>query len=50
MSETARILIIEDEPDTRANLCDLLELFGLEPFAVGSGAEALAHRRVPGEI
>jgi two-component system, LuxR family, sensor kinase FixL len=43
MSETARILIVEDEPDTRANLCDLLELFGLEPFAVGSGAEALAH-------
>jgi two-component system, LuxR family, sensor kinase FixL len=43
MSEPARILIIEDEPDTRANLCDLLELFGLAPFAVGSGAEALAH-------
>ncbi len=43
MSETARILIIEDEPDTRANLCDLLELFGLDPFAVGSGGEALAH-------
>jgi len=43
MSEPARILIIEDEPDTRANLCDLLELFGFEPFAVGSGGEALAH-------
>jgi PAS domain S-box-containing protein len=43
MSNPARILIVEDEPDTRANLCDLLELFGFDPFAVGSGAEALAH-------
>jgi two-component system, LuxR family, sensor kinase FixL len=46
MSEPARILIIEDEPDTRANLCDLLELFGLAPFAVASGAEALAHPKL----
>ena len=43
MSDPARILIVEDEPDTRANLCDLLQLFGFEPFAVGSGSEALAH-------
>lgn len=43
MSEPARILIIEDDPDTLANLSDLLELFGLDPFAVSSGAEALAH-------
>jgi len=43
MSNPARILIVEDEPDTRANLCDLLELFGFDPFAVASGAEALAH-------
>tara|TARA_R110002072_G_scaffold243821_2_gene403116 strand:+ start:106685 stop:108508 length:1824 start_codon:yes stop_codon:yes gene_type:complete len=43
MSYPARILIVEDEPDTRANLCDLLELFGFQPFAVESGAEALAH-------
>lgn len=43
MSKPARILIVEDEPDTRANLCDLLELFGFDPFAVASGGEALAH-------
>ncbi len=43
MSHPARILIVEDEPDTRANLCDLLELFGFQPFAVESGAEAFAH-------
>lgn len=43
MSKPARILIVEDEPDTRANLIDLLELFGFDPFAVGSGHEALAH-------
>lgn len=46
MSEPARILIVEDDPDTRANLCDLLELFGFDPFAVGSGAEALAHEQL----
>lgn len=46
MSNPARILIVEDEPDTRANLCDLLELFGFDPFAVGSGAEALAHEQL----
>ena len=47
MSEQpARILIVEDEPDTRANLCDLLELFGFNPFAVGSGAEALEHEEL----
>ena len=46
MSEPARILIVEDDPDTRANLCDLLELFGFDPFAVGSGADALAHEQL----
>jgi two-component system sensor kinase FixL len=40
---SARILIIEDEPDTRSNLIDILEMFGFEPFAVGSAAEAVAH-------
>ena len=46
MSNPARILIVEDEPDTRANLCDLLELFGFDAFAVGSGAEALSHEQL----
>ncbi len=39
----ARILIIEDEPDTRSNLVDILSMFGFEPFAVGSAAAAIAH-------
>lgn len=44
MTETpARILIIEDEPDTRSNLIDILEMFGFEPFAAGSAAQAIAH-------
>ena len=29
-----RILIVEDEPDTRSNLVDILEMFGFEPLAV----------------
>lgn len=40
--DPARILIVEDEPDTRANLIDILEMFGFAPFAVGSGSEALS--------
>ena len=47
MNETRpRILIVEDEPDTRSNLIDILEMFGFEPLAVGSGGEALAHREL----
>lgn len=38
-----RILIVEDEPDTRSNLIDILGMFGYEPLAVGSGSEALSH-------
>ena len=38
-----RILIVEDEPDTRSNLIDILEMFGFEPLAVGTCGEALAH-------
>lgn len=42
-----RILIVEDEEDTRANLLDILELFGYEPAAVSSGEEALNHPDLP---
>ncbi|MDA1251637.1 MAG: response regulator [Planctomycetota bacterium] len=38
-----RILIVEDEPDTQSNLMDILDMFGFEPLAVGSGEKALAH-------
>ncbi|MHC4879049.1 MAG: hybrid sensor histidine kinase/response regulator [Planctomycetota bacterium] len=37
----ARILIIEDEPDTRSNLLDILEMFGFAPSGVGSAEAAL---------
>lgn len=36
-----RILAIEDDADTRSNLCDILELDGYEVTAAGSAAEAL---------
>lgn len=42
-----RILIVEDEPDTRSNLIDILEMFGFDPVAVGSGEEALARNDLP---
>src|SRR5579864_4239808 len=35
------ILVIEDDPDTRANLCDILELDGYSTETAGSVAEAL---------
>jgi PAS domain S-box-containing protein len=40
MDHTFRILIIEDDPDTRANLRDILELDGHEVFAVASFHES----------
>jgi len=43
MNNGARILIIEDDPDTRANLCDILEMFGFESFAVGRSVDGLNH-------
>ncbi len=41
MPDVARILIIDDEPDTRANLCDILEMFGYQAVAVGTSNAAL---------
>lgn len=38
-----RVLVVEDDPDTRANLCDILEMDGCEVAAAGTAAEAL-HR------
>lgn len=37
-------LIVEDDDDTRANLCDILELDGYRVDAVGTAREALADR------
>jgi signal transduction histidine kinase len=47
MSETAtplHVLVIEDDPDTRANLRDILELDDYEVEAVGTAAEVLRRR------
>lgn len=41
MPDTPRILIIDDEPDTRANLCDILDMFGYDAAAVGTSQAAL---------
>jgi len=39
-----RVLVIEDDKDTRANLCDILELDGYHSTAVGSVKETLSQR------
>ena len=36
------ILLVEDDPDTRANLCDILELDGYDVGVVGTAQEARA--------
>ena len=38
------VLVVEDDEDTRANLCDILELDGFRVEAVGTMSEALAPR------
>ena len=38
-----RVLVIDDDADTRANLCDILGLDGLEAASVGSIAAAAEH-------
>ncbi|MGH7134561.1 MAG: response regulator, partial [Pirellulales bacterium] len=38
------VLVVEDDEDTRANLCDILELDGHRVDAVGTAREALAAR------
>jgi signal transduction histidine kinase/ActR/RegA family two-component response regulator len=50
MTETAaplHVLVIEDDPDTQANLRDVLELDDYHVEAAGSAAEALAQRDWP---
>ncbi len=44
-----RVLLVEDEPDARDALSEVLQLFGAEVEAVGSAAAALqaVQRRVP---
>ncbi len=41
-ANAAWVLVVDDDPDTRANLRDILELDAYEVATAGSGAEALA--------
>src|SRR5947209_20461003 len=40
--EPLRVLVVDDDPDTRANLCDILELDDYEVEKAGSVAEVLS--------
>ncbi len=42
-----RVLIVEDDADTRANLCDILELDGYAVETAATAAEALGSRNWP---
>ncbi|MCB0330343.1 MAG: response regulator [Bdellovibrionales bacterium] len=42
MSEKSVILVVEDDDDSRAALCAILEALGYEFLAFGSGTEAVA--------
>jgi two-component system sensor kinase FixL len=41
MPRPLHVLVVEDDPDTRANLCDILELDGYRAETAGTVAEAL---------
>lgn len=40
-NETARVLVVEDDPDLRDALCDALATARIETRSVGTGAEAI---------
>ncbi len=40
------VLVVDDDADTRANLCDILELDGHRVETAGSVAEVLARPRL----
>jgi PAS domain S-box-containing protein len=42
-----RVLVVDDDADTRANLCDILELDGHQVESAGSAAEVLQRRNWP---
>jgi CheY-like chemotaxis protein len=45
LGHDSHILVVEDDADSRAALCDSLIDGGYLPFAVGDGVEALEHLR-----
>ncbi len=45
MSEPKKhVLVVEDDPDSRAAICTILETLGFSHSGFGSGAEALQYR------
>jgi CheY-like chemotaxis protein len=45
LGHDSHILVVEDDEDSRAALCDAMIDAGYLPFAVGDGVEALEHLR-----
>jgi CheY-like chemotaxis protein len=45
LGHDSHILVVEDDADSRAALCDAMIDAGYLPFAVGDGVEALEHLR-----
>src|ERR671932_1375557 len=45
-----RVLVVDDDPDTRANLCDILEMDGLQVDTAGTAAEALRRHDWPAYV
>jgi CheY-like chemotaxis protein len=45
LGHDTHILVVEDDADSRAALCDAMIDAGYLPFAVGDGVEALEHLR-----
>ena len=43
------VLVVEDDPDIRATLCDALDDHGYSPVGTANGVEALEYLRGPGE-
>jgi two-component system OmpR family response regulator len=43
------ILVVDDDPDIRQLVAELLRLTGFEPATAGSGVEALTYLQRPGE-
>jgi DNA-binding NtrC family response regulator len=46
MAETRHVLIVDDNDEVRQLFCDLIELLGFTPRAVGSGVAALQQLKV----
>lgn len=51
VSDTSRVLVVDDEPTPRSGLCRMVRGMGYEVHAVGDGAAALRYlQQHPGEV